>query len=405
MLAARIRQPLPAEIASASNGGDRTIATASPLSGRGSNRYPTHHDGKDANMTRLRLIRLVQLGVFLATTACALGARSQSSDGSSLADRIRDLRRGSSADSVSAADDPTATTPVQTDEPSPRPRAAASAGQTGLPQINAKSLIPSNLFGRPSASPSPSESKEPQPMPKRGPMAAVKKAPPTTVSPSNSPEPSHRYVASDPSSTSPAKDDEADHRGGEAGRRPAHRNACSTLRSQFARAAHAAEFRSRSAAKRSRRRMPAPADKQQSASSSKASTAASPKHNDSASVTSPTEPAAENQPAPQPANRGHYEVTPSPSSHEATIESHQPFPTVGDLLGHRAGSPSKTAAPSEAPAAANDADTRESGTKAFQTSAKPRSSPSVKPGPVTVTPVKSSESAAGHFNTLPSSHR
>jgi uncharacterized repeat protein (TIGR01451 family) len=349
-------------------------------------------------MTRLRLIRLVQLGVFLATTACALSVRSQSSDGSSLADRIRDLRRGSSADSAGAMDDPNATTPVQSDQPSPRPRAATSAGQTGLPQINAKSLIPSNLFGRPSASPS--ESKEPQPMPKRGPMAAAKKALPTTASPSNSPEPSHRYVASDPSSTSlgqtmkpitvaekpaaaqppVAVPSPLSVRSSPEQRTPLNFDP-EALRNDLAGA------------------FPAPADKQQSASSNKASAATSPKHNDPVSATAPTAPVAENQPVPQPANRGHYELSPSPSSsHDATVESHQPFPTVGDLLGHRASPSSKTAGPSEAPAAANDADTRESGTKAFQTSAKPRSSPSVRPGPVTMTPVKSSETAAGHFN-------
>ena len=349
-------------------------------------------------MTRLRLIRLVQLGVFLATTACALNARSQSSDGSSLADRIRDLRRGSnSSDSAGAVDDPTATTPVQTDEPSPRPRAAASAGQTGLPQINAKSLIPSNLFGRPSASPS--ESKEPQPMPKRGPMAAVKKASPTTASPSSSPESSHRYVASDPSSTSPAKTMKPI----TVAEKPAAAQPIATPAPLSVRSSPEQRtplnFDPEALRNDLAGAFPAPADKQQSASSSKASTAASPKHNDSASATAPTEPAADNQPVPQPASRGHYEVTPSPSSHDATIESHQPFPTVGDLLGHRAGFSSKTAAPSEAPAAVNDADTRESGTKAFQTSSKPRSSPSVRPGPVTVTPVKSSETAAGHFNS------
>src|SRR5947208_2921978 len=125
-------------------------------------------------MTLQRLTRFIQFGAFLvAFTSTSIAWSQSSSEGGSLADRIRDLRRGM-GDSAIAADDTAVTTPLPGDQPAPRVHPSAPVGQGGLPQINAKSLIPSNLFGRPSVS---VESREPQPMPAHEPSTTVKKIP------------------------------------------------------------------------------------------------------------------------------------------------------------------------------------------------------------------------------------
>jgi uncharacterized repeat protein (TIGR01451 family) len=305
--------------------------------------------------------------MFMIVISCAARAWSQSSsDSSSLADRIRELRRGaSSGDAASAEDDSTGVAPVPTGQSPSPPRSTTSAAQSGLPQINAKSLIPFNLFGRPSTSTD--ESKEPQPMPAHKP-AAVKKAPATTSQPSQSNQSGNPQATSRPRAGSAANSN----------------SISQALKPQTP------------VAKPSSAKLP-------TASPPTAEAAASPVRG------SPEQRAPLNFdpealrndlagafPAP---TREDHATNSGNAADKATaraVDSQKPFPTVSELLSRRASEAAKaSSAKSEPAAGGSDPDTRDAGSKAFEAALKPNTA---KPEPVTVSPVKSSEAAAGHFN-------
>jgi uncharacterized repeat protein (TIGR01451 family) len=362
-------------------------------------------DGKDANMIRLRRIRLVQLGVILFTISCAASAWSQqSSGGQSLADRIREMRSGgNSAESSGASDDSSGTAPVPTDQSTGRPRSTTPAGQSGLPQINAKSLIPFNLFGRPSTNPN--DGKEPQPMPARTPSAAAKKAPVTTSQSDTTQSSARPRVGSAANSSAP----------GQAMApitpiTPAAKPPIAKLPITKPLAVDAPPSPVRSSPEQRAPlnfdpdalrndlagAFPAPANKEHPTlrDGSTDNALSRSKDSDAENATGPIGPSTAVQPLHSHANSS---AGASPSG--AAVDSHQPFPTVGSLLGHRANSPAKTGTASgEAGAGDVNVDARDAGSKAFQSSGMAIPATKAKQEPVTMTPVKSSESAAGHFD-------
>ena len=101
-------------------------------------------------MTRQQFVQFVLVAMFFGAAAWPSRAWSQAtSDGGSLSDRIRNFQRGWDG-SAATSDDPNGTARrCQIMLRSNRQYSTNPAAQSGLPQINAKSLIPSNLFGRP----------------------------------------------------------------------------------------------------------------------------------------------------------------------------------------------------------------------------------------------------------------
>jgi uncharacterized repeat protein (TIGR01451 family) len=374
-------------------------------------------------MTRQRLTRLVQLGVVVTTIACTARAWSQSSsDGQSLADRIRAMRRGDNAvDAASDADDSPATAPP--DQPMPRPlHTPAPTGQGGIPQINAKSLFPSNLFGRASATPN--DSQQPQPMPSRGSSTTVKRMPAAidqSADPQTMPRPragsatnpislgrsttpsasiSNGYITGAPVSKPPvahlpvnqlpaAKPLIADASPSPVRSSPTQRAPLNfdpeALRNDLAGA------------------FPAPANNEHSTTSNSSIDHLPAKSNeqDVDNSIGPIGSVVTDQSASPRAERAHSPSIPSNSTSDTLPVSHPPFPTVGDLLGHRASSATKvnSAAISDGPVANGDInDTRDAGSKAFQSFGKSRPSDAAKPIPASAPSIKSSDSAADHFN-------
>jgi uncharacterized repeat protein (TIGR01451 family) len=89
-------------------------------------------------------------------------------------------------------------------------------------------------------------------------------------------------------------------------------------------------------------------------------------------------------------------LNPSLSPATGATNAHQPFPTVGDLLGHSSNSGSKLSnAPADSSSSSSNGDLRDAGSKAFKSTTTPRSP--AKPSPFTTNSAKSSDSAAGHF--------
>jgi hypothetical protein len=338
-------------------------------------------------MTRQQFVQFAFVAMFFGAAAWPSRAWSQAaSDAGSLSDRIRNFQRGWDG-SAATSDDPNGTAPVPNDAGS-RQYSTNPAAQSGLPQISAKSLIPSNLFGRPSASAANENAAPPTPI---HPRSAASKTQSSTTNQNSAPQAtvrprvrsSQNSVSSNshaaPSTQPPQKLAANPDPMRFPSEIPAEPVAPSASPVRGSPGAHAPmNFDPEALRNDLAGAFPAPTG------DASGNNVTNDKSNGNATST--------DSPAPAHASSNHRNSSPvvPPAENEPT--GHQPFPTVGDLLGHRPNSTSKTVNPD---GDTSSAGVRDAGSKAFKSNSTSRAA--AKPSPITINAAKSSESAAGHF--------